>query len=739
MFWRSILSAIDSLFFGLVRDCFKLILYIADVEIFNEGVIEDFSSRVYMILAVLMFFKIAISTIQYLVDPEKLSDSSSGVGAIVKNSAIAILLLVVVPEIFKFARTAQNDLAAYVPSIIMGRDYVIPPSDGSENPNIAMVNDQAEAMTGAVMSAFYTPKKDKTKFDHGKVITLKDFRSQVTDGCAPFSLGNLGAYFSTDTCSWNYTIILPVIVAGLMIFVLISMAVDIAIRAFKFSILEIMAPIPIVSYIDKGGKGAFETWVKEVKDVYLDLFIRLAVVYFIVFAIQKLVENFGGGNGSMLSHMRNEDILMKGLVLIFIIIGLLLFAKEAPKYICDALGIKGSDKISNMFKRAGGMMGAVGAGLTAGAGNLMNKYNALKGDKWKGLSGKAKLRETLKAAASVGAGMTSGAYRGTRAALSGKSLKEAYQTGHRGATKARQNRDLDRLNGLTGRKGMKERYRARAEDFFGLDTQESLAENKQKAYSALHNDVGAFKKAVMGRIDKNESVAMRDRIKEGSAIDRLGQILNLSKDAIDASDNTDLKAIRDKFELKTWYDDKGNKHEAWGLKKNQKLGYYDLEAIRVSAEQEKIGTISSKMEPLKTLAQKELFQDSMKGTVEDTNGNLIDDMNFGDEGYRARGIDKANPAHSDITTAVQTARQHIAENAVPLGDGGRVSQDQIQDWFEGKGKPPLADFKDYGDDFTGLDDAYQRKSQDLSQAMAESASHLARESNKRRESNKDKG
>ena len=37
MFWRSILSAIDSLFFGLVRDCFKLILYIADVEIFNEG------------------------------------------------------------------------------------------------------------------------------------------------------------------------------------------------------------------------------------------------------------------------------------------------------------------------------------------------------------------------------------------------------------------------------------------------------------------------------------------------------------------------------------------------------------------------------------------------------------------------------------------------------------------------------------------------------------------------------
>ncbi len=114
-------------------------------------------------------------------------------------------------------------------------------------------------------------------------------------------------------------------------------------------------------------------------------------------------------------------------------------------------------------------------------------------------------------------------------------------------------------------------------------------------------------------------------------------------------------------------------------------------------------------------------------------------MNFGDAGYRARGIARENPAHSDITTAVQTARQHIAENAVPLGDGGKVSQDQIQDWFEGKGKPPLKDFEPYGNDFTGLDDAYQRKSQDLSLARADSASHLARESNKRRESNKDKG
>ena len=120
MFWYTILSAIDSIFFTLVRDCFKLVLYLADVEIFSESVIKDFSNRVYMLLAVIMFFKIAVSTIQYLVDPDKLSDSSSGVGSILKKSAIAIILLVVVPEVFKFARAAQSDISSYIPSIILG-------------------------------------------------------------------------------------------------------------------------------------------------------------------------------------------------------------------------------------------------------------------------------------------------------------------------------------------------------------------------------------------------------------------------------------------------------------------------------------------------------------------------------------------------------------------------------------------------------------------------------------------
>ena len=372
MFWYSILSWVDNIFFTLVRDCFKIILYLADVEIFNESVINDFSKRVYMLLAVIMFFKIAVSTIQYLVDPDKLSDNSSGVGAILKNSAIAIVLLVVVPEVFRFARTAQTEVASYIPSLIMGDSY----GTTQGQSNVQRVTKEADNMTSTVMKIFYTPKTNKTDFSHGKEIKLETFKQQITDGCTKFDLLNLGAYFATDSCSWNYTIILPVVVAGLMIFVLVSMAVDIAIRAIKFALLEIMAPIPIVSYIDKGGKGAFESWIKEVKDVYLDLFIRIAVVYFIIFIIDKVVNNFNAGE--MLKHMNGESVFVKGLVLVFIIIGLLLFGKEAPKYLCDALGIKGTDKISPMFKRAGGLLGTAFGGGRDGIAGIQNKLNLKK-------------------------------------------------------------------------------------------------------------------------------------------------------------------------------------------------------------------------------------------------------------------------------------------------------------------------------------------------------------------------
>ncbi len=567
MFWYSILSWVDNIFFTLVRDCFKIILYLADVEIFNESVINDFSKRVYMLLAVIMFFKIAVSTIQYLVDPDKLSDNSSGVGAILKNSAIAIVLLVVVPEVFRFARTAQTEVASYIPSLIMGDSY----GTTQGQSNVQRVTKEADNMTSTVMKIFYTPKTNKTAFSHGKEIKLETFKQQITDGCTKFDLLNLGAYFATDSCSWNYTIILPVVVAGLMIFVLVSMAVDIAIRAIKFALLEIMAPIPIVSYIDKGGKGAFESWIKEVKDVYLDLFIRIAVVYFIIFIIDKVVNNFNAGE--MLKHMNGESVFVKGLVLVFIIIGLLLFGKEAPKYLCDALGIKGTDKISPMFKRAGGLLGtAFGGGRDAIAG-ARNKLNKLKGDAnfIDPETGKFKKGKRLRAAFETArSGARSSFFsnkEGLRSALSGKGFKETMEASRRASDRAFDLFEARKDAGVSWRNYQKEVLKNRMgirQDLEAINAEIKAAqESSDKAKAALdfvHSNMGAKFATVKFGTDYLER--MKDKIEaDGSplkgefviGVDSNGNQIKVNMASMGQGGDFSINAVMER--LKTTIDD----------------------------------------------------------------------------------------------------------------------------------------------------------------------------------------
>ena len=334
-----------------------------------------------------------------------------------------------------------------------------------------------------------------------------------------------------------------------------------------------------------------------------------------------------------------------------------------------------------------------------------------------------KMRDRLAAVGSAGAGMTSATFRGGRSSLNGKGLKEAFNTGHKGAVTARQNREMDLMNGVNTWDRAKTRY----QDFMGLDTAESLAENKQKAYSTLHQDVGSFKKAVMGRIDKNPSVAIRNDVKVGSAVDQIGQLLAANSQTILNSSNEDLKNILKKFQVQNVVDKNGVAHQVYSIKAGEHLGYYDLEAIRVNAEQEHIGSISARIDPLKTIAQKELFSDSMAGRVEDISGNLIDEFNYGDAEYRRRGIKKQKEAHSDITTAVQNAQQHIAENAVPLNGGNAI---ELQEWFRGVSS------NHRGEDFGTLDDYFQRKSEEISATMATSKEARARESNKRHDANK---
>jgi len=160
-----------------------------------------------------------------------------------------------------------------------------------------------------------------------------------------------------------------------MAFLMVGFCIDVAIRAFKLVILRMIAPIPVISYINpKSAKdGAFSAWSKALISTWIDLFTRLGILYFVLYMIDTIIlkGNFELGD---LGFFRNA------VVIAFLIIGLLFFARQAPKFIMDILGIKGGKGLGiglgGMLAAGGALMGGAGLAGAMMAGTTAMNENA---------------------------------------------------------------------------------------------------------------------------------------------------------------------------------------------------------------------------------------------------------------------------------------------------------------------------------------------------------------------------
>ena len=129
----------------------------------------------------------------------------------------------------------------------------------------------------------------------------------------------------------------------------------------------------------------------------------------------------------------------------FVIVALILFAKTAPKFICDILGIKGADEsIGNMFKRAGGLFGAASSGIRTARSNYTSQKERMLG------KGYGKSRQVAEGLRSAIAGFGSATGRGTFMSAQGKGYKDVKNSAFQNAIKARNSRN-DRVDNLYNR------------------------------------------------------------------------------------------------------------------------------------------------------------------------------------------------------------------------------------------------------------------------------------------------
>lgn len=352
---------INSAIYYIVSLISEGLLNIANTQMFSGG-LEAFTKRIYVILGVYMLFKLAFSLLSSVINPDVLLDKEKGMQKIIPRTIVMLILLIMVPTIFSEALNLQAKIIPVIPKIIIGK------SVDSSNNNGA---NYGENMASMALGAFILkndeckPKNSSTNNTNNTSDTNDTSgESETLAGYTVSSMlkeGTKACESDSKLFAYDFNWLMSAIVGIILVVILFFYAIDVAIRLLKLAILQLLAPIPIISYIDpKSSKdGAFASWLKLSISTYLDLFIKLAMFYFVIF----ILSGFASGDVNFITMPDGLSAVAKAYVTIMILVGALFFLMQGPKFIYGMLGIKNPNQGVGL---AGALAGT--AALVGGAG-----------------------------------------------------------------------------------------------------------------------------------------------------------------------------------------------------------------------------------------------------------------------------------------------------------------------------------------------------------------------------------
>lgn len=319
----------------------------------------------------------------------------------------------------------------------------------------------------------------------------------------------------------DYMPVASTICGAVLLYVILSFCLDLGVRAVKLAFYQLIAPLPIMLRIVPKQEKMFNNWLKCTLSTYFEVFVRLIVIYIITYLASKIFAS---------DTFVFEQLGMFGKAIV--VMGLVAFAKQAPKLIGEVTGIKSDGlKLGIRDKLAAGgafTAGAIlGGGITAATRNGFNAYRNTEGGKGQ------KIAALFRSGAG---GFISGGIRGGKAGKGAKSWGDmvgASTKGAEGAIKAR-NRRQDR----------KDRYQA----LYGAPKADTGNKIKDKFIDAAN----AIKTPIMGRkADIKDSMmdwATGGAAQYESAI-KVGKKYNEKSDAIKAQTNEIIKKYGDEKAL----------------------------------------------------------------------------------------------------------------------------------------------------------------------------------------------
>lgn len=674
---------IDQVVYGAISSIYDLLISIARTSIFTQADIIEMGEKIYKLLAVFMIFKVTFSLITYVVNPDEFSDKNKGVSKLSMNIVISLGLLILNPYIFNMAYKLQNIILEDNSLAMLIFENSSDSEEGEETDSKAdFLNTAGDDMAFITMSAFFSPNTSIDEFQN--CITLKEGKkfnpacsglegadknyekitskegvdvsktmAKLTDTKnGSFSLKSLQNYVvgvenrnfglmfrqeiavatveSHDDTLFvmDYKFIFSTVIGVVIVLLLITFCMDVALRSIKLGFLQLIAPIPILSYVDpKSGKdGMFKKWYQLCFKTYLSLFIRLLALYFAVYIISKVAD------------MQLVDIIdgsqqTHAFIYIFVIIGALMFAKQLPK-ILEGLGIKldGDGKFFlNPFKKfeesaAGGknitglargaMVGTAGALSGAGIGRGLSGA-------WRGMTSGKGWKETGKAEAEMNRKMR-------QAKLDGSNF-----SGRLGA----------RMSGYMGLPSSSERIESRIhgidEDIKKLDNEMAPSKKRAEEKKLYTSAVDAMEKRAISKIENGEAGILSKTYRQKQA----------HIESLKARLDQDARAGKDTTLLEQQIADA----------ENDSRNYLNDVAMRAYIDANTKG--------------------KFKETIKDENGNVVETLEYSAAeifGTKDDGTAKDDAALTSMTKKMETIVDTYGsghENMVKITDEGKSTKD----------------------------------------------------------------
>ena len=307
-FSKIFISLLDNGVYALLAYIYRIWVAICKLDLFGgsdagKEIYDTFTKNIYRIISIVMIFIFSYRLLMKVIDPEgEGKNQPESAWSFIKRIITSIVFVIVAPLIFRYMSAFQYHVVSddSIPKLILN----INDNNNGENNHLL---DNGKQLAMITLMSFYHPYE--TSYDtfvvnsgaatcDEAIVAESEMKTdaQVSWREAMYDWCDDTAAITPNKILWNaeirktigetdgceYYWVICTACGCLVIYFLIQYSIAVGTRAVRLGFLEIVAPVPLLMRMFNEEKF-FKPWFDEIKKTYLELFMRIAIIAFVIF------------------------------------------------------------------------------------------------------------------------------------------------------------------------------------------------------------------------------------------------------------------------------------------------------------------------------------------------------------------------------------------------------------------------------------------------------------------------